>query len=277
MPDDRSMTIQASRFRAIGINTPSLPWHLSPHNHPFHEIIVPRTGMQTLLLGGIKTQVNTGNIIFCHKGTTHEEWVDAGQPFESLFVSFDWPQCPADIPAVQPDRLHRVTLMMEWLFAEQRSHTRTTPMVCQSLLEAILGQILRLWLHPDDDMVEKVRAYIRENMTLSIRLDDLARVAGLSKYHFIRRYSDLTGRSPMEDVRSLRIERARELIMTTNAPLKNIAEATGIANVYHLSHLFRQRVGTPPGALRSRTWKSACTRAAGTEKTGIKTPPGDVS
>jgi transcriptional regulator GlxA family with amidase domain len=79
----------------------------------------------------------------------------------------------------------------------------------------------------------------------------------------------------MEDVRFLRIERARELIMTTNAPLKTIAEATGIANVYHLSHLFRQRLGTPPGALRSRTRKPPSALASKIKK-GIRTPPGDV-
>jgi len=245
--------IHTARFKAIGKNTPRLPWHLGIHSHPLHEIIVPAAGTQTILVNGCKNRVNAGEIIFCLKGTPHEEWAEDGQHFSSLFMSFDWPQCPAGIPAIQPDRLHRVTLMLEWIFAEKQSHTRSTSMVCQSLLEAILGQIMSLWLHHDDEMVEEVRAHVRRNIGRSIRLDDLARLAGLSKYHFIRRYAALTGRSPMEDVRSLRIERARELIMTTNEPLKNIAEATGIANVYHLSHLFRKRLGTPPGTLRSRT------------------------
>ena len=56
----------------------------------------------------------------------------------------------------------------------------------------------------------------------------------------------------MEDVRTLRVEYARELILTTNLPLKAIAPMAGMSSEYALSKVFRRVLGTTPGALRRR-------------------------
>jgi transcriptional regulator GlxA family with amidase domain len=60
----------------------------------------------------------------------------------------------------------------------------------------------------------------------------------------------LTGLTPMEDLRQLRLEAARDLLLTTDLPLKAIAPRTGLGDEYHLSRLFRRAFGIAPGALR---------------------------
>ena len=80
----------------------------------------------------------------------------------------------------------------------------------------------------------------------------LACQACVSKYHFLRTYKVLTGRTPMEDVRIIRANAARTLILSTALPLKDIAPRTGLGNEYAMSRIFRHYFNMPPGAWRRR-------------------------
>jgi transcriptional regulator GlxA family with amidase domain len=135
---------------------------------------------------------------------------------------------------------------------EKRSPSPIIPTVQQSLLYAVLAEILRIWLHHDSTLVEEVRDYATAHIREPVTLDQLAAVSGMSKFHFARQYKALTGSTPMEDLRTLRLERAQDLVMTTDLPLKTIAEDVGFAGVYHLCRIFRQRFGISPGKLRRR-------------------------
>jgi AraC-like DNA-binding protein len=250
------MNTETAKFRSLGFHEPLLPWHMGAHNHPFHhEVIVGTAGAQRVSIRGQEIRAEAGDILFYPSGVTHEEWADAGQKFASYFFSFVWPDCPKDIPLIVNDRLGRIRLLLDWLRAEIRTPSAITPVVSQALFQAVLGQFLRLWLHPDDELVDKVRGHVREHIVEPVDLDGLSHLAGMSKYHFVRKYRELTGRTPMEDVRALRIERAREMLLTSNQPIKHISEAVGISNVYHMSRLFKKLIGVSPGSLRRRPGK----------------------
>ena len=72
----------------------------------------------------------------------------------------------------------------------------------------------------------------------------------MSKYHFLRRYKDLAGRTPIQDLTAIRMDHARKLIQTTSLPLKKIACMSGLGNEYHLSRLFRRHLNTAPSQFR---------------------------
>ena len=54
----------------------------------------------------------------------------------------------------------------------------------------------------------------------------------------------------MEEVRRLRVEYARERIITSKGPLKEIAYKAGMYNEHHMSRLFKRYFGLTPGSLR---------------------------
>jgi transcriptional regulator GlxA family with amidase domain len=140
--------------------------------------------------------------------------------------------------------------MAEWLHEDTRSHTSLTPDLTKSLFRAMLAQVVESWMVKDDGFQGRIRAYVREHIAEDIGLNDLACKAGMSKYHFARKYKELTGRTPMEDVRMLRLEYARNLVLSTSMPLKVIAEKAGMGDQYHMSRLFRRRLDASPGRLR---------------------------
>jgi AraC family transcriptional regulator len=97
-----------------------------------------------------------------------------------------------------------------------------------------------------------VRDYIRHHLAETISLDDLAAVAGLSRFHFTRKFRTTMGATPHAFVLQQRVERARALLERTGTSLLDIAAICGFADQPHLTREFKKRIGVPPGRYRSR-------------------------
>jgi AraC family transcriptional regulator len=96
----------------------------------------------------------------------------------------------------------------------------------------------------------RVIAFIGDQIAASIQIEELAKVAKLSKSYFSRAFRSTFGQSPHAYIIGQRILRAKELMLTTGAPLAEIALDCGFADQAHLSRLFRQMVGSSPSAWR---------------------------
>lgn len=225
---------------------------MGSHAHPFYEMILIIEGSQYVEIRGQKIKATAGDILFYPKRVPHAEWTAPNDILESAFLAFDWNEPPEEISIKVRDRHGRIRILMEWLTAEIKSHKLLTPALTQSLCDALLVQFKSLWMCADQDFVEGVRRQVRERIHEPVTLDWMAAAAGMSKFHFVRQYRKLTGRTPMEDVRALRVEYARDLLLTTSLPLKVIAGKAGMGDQYHMSHLFKRCMGTSPGKLRFR-------------------------
>jgi transcriptional regulator GlxA family with amidase domain len=80
----------------------------------------------------------------------------------------------------------------------------------------------------------------------------LAKVAGLSRAAFARRFAVEVGTSPLRHLRAVRLQRVAELLSTTDASLAEAAARVGYANEFALGRAFRRVVGIPPGVFRRR-------------------------
>jgi AraC family transcriptional regulator len=99
----------------------------------------------------------------------------------------------------------------------------------------------------------QVENFIRTHLRENISLDDLAGAAGLSRYHFARRFRQTTGTSPHEFVLQQRVARARIMLQRTRSPLREIAALSGFSDQSHMTRVFRKRLGVTPGQYRDST------------------------
>ena len=104
--------------------------------------------------------------------------------------------------------------------------------------------------HMPDPMVARVKQYVMENLPSPLTLDELAGVACLSRYHFLRRFRTLSGVSPMRFVRDSRVDAARTLLLSSDLPMRAIAQRVGFADHCQLSRVFRRLTGRAPSMLR---------------------------
>ena len=79
-----------------------------------------------------------------------------------------------------------------------------------------------------------------------ISLDLLARESGLSKFHFLRLFTEAFDKTPHQFINEVRITRAKALLSARSCDIKTIAQHVGFSNPSSFSRLFYQNVGVYP-------------------------------
>ncbi|MCX7011951.1 MAG: substrate-binding domain-containing protein [Candidatus Sumerlaeota bacterium] len=102
----------------------------------------------------------------------------------------------------------------------------------------------------EDEAVRGALRYIRQRFAEPIAAQDVARAVRRSSEHLCRRFHERLGFTIHEEIRRLRIERAKELLEGASLSLKEIAAVSGLGDPVHFSHAFASVVGVPPGRWR---------------------------
>jgi AraC-like DNA-binding protein len=223
-------------------------WHMQAHHHAHYEMVLVVYGMERVAVGGRMLTVSAGEVLLFRPGMVHEEWGNGPEAFQSLIVGFHAGGRMPDWPLVTPDRDGRLRLMAAWLYEDRDSARPETLASRRELFSALLHEFARLQGQEagEDRLVVRIRKLIASHLAGPLTVDQLAHEAGMSKYHFIRRFRALAGRTPMEEVRVARAARARELLLTTSLPLKNIAPMVGVGDVTSLYRLLKRFTGMAP-------------------------------
>ncbi len=92
----------------------------------------------------------------------------------------------------------------------------------------------------------RVGEFIRENLENDLSLAELASVAELSPFHFIRVFRQRAGMTPQQYLMRQRVERAKQLLAESDLPLVEIGFRTGFKNQSHFTTLFRKFTAVTP-------------------------------
>ena len=93
--------------------------------------------------------------------------------------------------------------------------------------------------------------HARENFTESVRVEEMAHIAGMSVAQLERGMRRSFGVTPKQFVQRLRSDHAAVLLATTTRPLAEIASASGYYDQSQFTRLFRSATGMTPGAYRT--------------------------
>lgn len=96
-------------------------------------------------------------------------------------------------------------------------------------------------------VLARVRDYIEAHLADTLRLDDLAQVAGLSPFHFLRCFKASTRHTPQVFVQARRGARAKALL-AQGLPPAQVAAAVGLVDQAHLNRVLLRQFGITPGA-----------------------------
>jgi AraC family transcriptional regulator len=98
---------------------------------------------------------------------------------------------------------------------------------------------------------KRIAEYIEAHLDSHLSLDELAGVAGLSTWHFLRQFRARFNCAPHAYVIERRIEQAKRLLRRGALPIKEVAAACGFSDQAHMTRLFRRQLGITPAAVRS--------------------------
>lgn len=108
-------------------------------------------------------------------------------------------------------------------------------------------------------VVERVLAVVRSRLGQQYTLDDLAKMAMFSKFHFARMFRRVTGLPPRRFLYALRLQEAKRLLVTTSMSVADISHEVGYASVGTFTSRFTSSIGVSPAHYRrlgGRVWSA---------------------
>lgn len=102
-----------------------------------------------------------------------------------------------------------------------------------------------------DKRLSQARNFIEKNIDKPISLSQAADVACLSIHHFLRLFKQVFGETPHQYLTRKRIERAKDLLLTTPISVTDICQSVGFKSPGSFSWLFRRHVGYSPEGFRA--------------------------
>jgi YesN/AraC family two-component response regulator len=146
----------------------------------------------------------------------------------------------------KPISLRDLLARVETLLAGRQQHgDRRSPV--------FLGKVPALadaGLGPRDASFRRAIAFMDAHLDRHLSLDQVAREAGVSKFHFCRHFKANTGLTFREFLAQRRIARATELLREGNRSVSEVYLDVGFKDLSHFSRVFRKLTGQPPSRYR---------------------------
>lgn len=127
-----------------------------------------------------------------------------------------------------------------------------------TLLESVLAPVSavtprrQLLSARDVNRARDAAALIEAQCATPLDLASLASAAGMSRYHFLRVFRAVMGVTPHQYILTARLRRAAEALAATDAPVTQIAYASGFGDLSTFNGRFRAAFGTTPSGWRAR-------------------------
>lgn len=105
---------------------------------------------------------------------------------------------------------------------------------------------------PDKQFMDDLRQAIKKNMSNSqLKMDDLGADMGISRVQLYRKVKALTGLSPVELLRQMRLQKAYKLLLRTNHTVAEVAYEVGFGTPGYFSSCFKKQYGKYPTDIRN--------------------------
>jgi len=243
-----------------------------PNQHPLPKnvgTVAPNAEMVQLLLGGRGWtrdgdewhEVTAGDLIWDGPGNENISRSDFENPFSCLAVGFQVSRKEGmgirrfsrwnDLEEI--NRLASEVLRMMWNPEFDRSA------LCDYLYFRFLYQVrlyeLSLKTANCPPAVAAVVERIERDYAQPLRLEDLAKESGWSVSHLHSEFRKHTRTPPHRMLMQKRLQSARARLLSSNAPIKQIAQECGFFDLPAFVHAFKAQTGQTPGAFRASHWK----------------------
>jgi AraC-like DNA-binding protein len=117
-------------------------------------------------------------------------------------------------------------------------------------VRALTDTTVRRGSRTGDAVIDEALDLMARNFTQDLDVEKVAKKVNLSPSHFRHLFRETTRQPFNKYLVSMRLEKARELLLQTQIPVTEVAETVGFRSPAHFSRAFHKRFGTAPSALR---------------------------
>lgn len=231
-------------------------WNLKEHSHPYLELLYFIEGRARVVTGGETLEVALYDLLVYPPGVAHRETLDSTSRQEIVCFWLELggkPTLPFSFKLSDDDGelgwlfqgAHRNHIQRGGHFLELEDH------LLRSLL-IFMEQKLELGGQSKVAALDRCRAYIDEHCTEHFEMDTLAEVACVSPSYLSRLFKKHLGTTPMRYRNSVRVERAKHLLLAKSVTVEEIADALGFEDAKYFSRLFKIATSLTPSQFRRK-------------------------
>ncbi len=234
------------------------------HFHEVYEIYYLEKGNRSYLINGKSHHATPGTFILIPPGIPHQT---SGTAFKRRLIHFN-----SSTLSLVFNREYISTLLKPFeqtcFFSAQKNHDYILSLFnnaeaayknndCESflievarLLKFIGTQEPNTQEQGDSNLLYEIENYIHENLLDIKSLDDLAKKFFISKYYLCHLFKKNKNIGVMAYIMDIKIQKAANLLISTDKKINEICEQTGFNSEYYFSKCFSSALGLPPSKYR---------------------------
>ena len=242
---------------------------IGPFVRTSYVIHIIREGKGVLIKNGNTHEVNAGQAFLIYPGEETIYKADRKEPWSYMWVGFHGPLAEEmtekmgfrpETPVISCSRIEQVIKVMDDLLA-----CCELSYVNDLMRTGYLYQLMALLTDNDSPQVhsqdkeEIEKRYVRTAVNLlinpgnpQVKVSEVAKTIGISRGYLTRIFRSQMGVSPQEFQTKFRMERAGDLLRSTDNSVTTVAEELGYTDVLSFSKSFRKHFGMSPTAFRKQ-------------------------
>lgn len=254
----------------------------SHYHNEVYEIIYMKRGCLNFLIGGQVVTACQGDLLFIREGEIHEGinsdinscfytiLFNRGRLVKSDLTNSELaPLLTFDLnipPVLRPEdpQYNAVSELIFKIVDEFDSRNSGYEIAIKSYLFLLIIAMARFCPISEKGLktreterrnlekLKEVIAYIEDGGTENVTVERAAAIANMSVYHFCRVFKATIGRTFIEYVQLHKMNKAEELIRTTDWTITKISQSVGIYNLNYFSRLFRKYKNDTPVQYRKK-------------------------
>jgi len=212
-----------------------------------------------------KFQVVPGSILILRPGVWHRYKPDPSTGWNEHYIGFNGEFCrnlfnegffqqnkPVVYVGFQESLLQIFLEIIQLVKDEKTGHQQ----VCAANSILALSKILSVVRNQEfagkniERTIRKACMYFRENLNTNVNIEQLAKELNVGYSYFRQMFRKYTGISPTQYHLSLRIQKAKDLLVSTDRSFKEIAIDLGFESYFYFSRIFKDKTGKSPMEFR---------------------------
>ena len=236
--------------------------------HDSLELIFVIDGEGDMLCDCRKYKLLAGDVIIVNSGEVHRITTESKMTYHCLIIGESF--CTENgidigeirfMTRIRDKNLNSFidTMIEEWDLKSPYSITEIRSAALSLLLYLCKNFVFEKSKRGDrfqSDSIIKALEFLNNNFKEALSLDDVAKHAGMSKYHFVREFKKYTGHTVVKYINILRCEYAKRLLRSTELSVGDIASGCGYENQSYFSKIFKTYTGILPREFRTSEIKT---------------------
>lgn len=222
-----------------------------PSGYEYHQILTVKEGEGVFSVNGERFTLSAGEGIFVRAGIPQSY---EGDPFHTLWCSFLMSDEALDCMGVKDFVTFKAPndLETELCALQKFSNGQSTVISRSAAGYSFVTEVFSKILSESDTPDTLTRRYLESRYFEPITLDEVANAVGMDKFALCRYYSSVRGITVMEELKRIRIAKAKRLLRYTSDSIETVGRLCGFESPSYFGMRFKEECGCTPREYRNK-------------------------